>query len=79
MGLSFISVRLTELLQGATDGVAELYVSPYAEWLEDIYSQDLSSPYQNNGLQLDIVGECLRWPKARGPVRWPGLTSTKVS
>jgi hypothetical protein len=32
MGLSFISVSLTELLQGATDGVAELCVSLYAEW-----------------------------------------------
>jgi hypothetical protein len=77
MGLSFISVSLTGLLEGVTDEVAELYVSPYAVWLEGAYSQHLSSPYQNNGFQLDIVGECLRLPKVRRPLHQPELTSNR--
>ena len=77
MGLSFLSVSRTEFLGGVTDEVAELCVSPYALGLEGAYSQRLSSPYQNNGFQLDIVGECLRLPELCRPLHRPELTSNR--
>jgi hypothetical protein len=79
MGLSFISVSLTESLEGTSNKVAELYVSPFAGSLKDTYSQHLSSQYQNNGFQLDIVGECMYSSRVGNTLHRPGLTWEQAS